>query len=64
MNDSQITGLSVFASGVYPVELSAGKRINAEHRIPVHASVDVSTGEVRFFVDPDVIDALRRDTLG
>lgn len=64
MNDSQINGLSVFASGVFPVELSAGKRINANHRVPVRASVDVSTGEVRFFVEPEAIEILRRDTDG
>ncbi len=64
MNDSQINGLSVFANGVFPVELSAGKRINASHRVAVRASVDVSTGEVRFFVEPEAIEILRRDTDG
>jgi hypothetical protein len=47
---------------VYPVELSAGKRISGRHRVPVRASVDVSTGEVRFYVDPDAIEILRHDT--
>ncbi len=61
MDNSEISDLSVFASGVYPVEISAGKRINASHRVPVRASVDVSTGEVRFHVDPDGIEVLRRD---
>lgn len=64
MENSKIDGLSVFASGVYAVELSAGKRINANHRVPVRASVDVSTGEVRFYVDPEAIDILSRDTAG
>ena len=59
MDESLIDGLSVYASGVFPVELSAGKRINARHRVPVQASVDGSTGEVRFFVDPAAIKVLR-----
>lgn len=61
MDKSQIDGLSVFANGVFPVEISAGKRINASHRVPVLASVDVSTGEVRFSVDPDAVKVLMRD---
>lgn len=62
MEDSQISGLSVFASGTYPVEISAGKRIDARHRVTVHASVDVSTGEVRFSVTPEAVEILSRDT--
>lgn len=62
MEDSQISGLSVFASGVWPVEVSVGKRIDAGHRVAVHASVDVSTGEVRFSVDPEGLEVLRRDS--
>lgn len=62
MENSQLSGLSVFASGVWPVEISAGKRINAVHRVPVRASVDVATGEVRFHVDSEGIDILRRDS--
>jgi hypothetical protein len=62
MEKSQIDGLSVFAQGVYPVEISAGKRINANRRVSVKASVDVSTGEVRFYVDPEEIQILSRDT--
>jgi len=49
---------------MYPVELSVGKRINGHHRMPVRASVEVSTGEVRFYVDPDGIEILRCDTDG
>jgi len=59
-----ISGLSVYASGVYPVQLSVGKRINGHHRIPVRASVEVSTGEVGFYVDPGGIEILRCDTDG
>ena len=62
MENLQIAGLSVFASGVYVVELSAGKRVNAKHRVPVQASVDVLTGEVRFYVYPEAIEILSRDT--
>lgn len=61
MKNSHLDGLSVHASGVYPVELSVGKRINGRHRVPVLASVEVSTGEVRFYVDPEAIEILRRD---
>ena len=64
MENSHLSGLSVCASGVYPVELSVGKRINGHHRILVRASVEVSTGEVRFYVDPEAIEILRRDTDG
>lgn len=61
MENSQLDGLSVFAQGVYPVEISAGKRINGKHRVPVLASVDASTGEVRFYVDSEAIKILSRD---
>jgi hypothetical protein len=64
METSTIDGLSVFAQGVYPVELSVGKRINGNHRVPVQASVDAATGEVRFQVDLEGIDILRRDSRG
>jgi len=52
----------VFAYGVFPVEISAGKRVNGRHRVPVRASVDVSTGEVRFSVAPEAIKILIDDT--
>ena len=58
MEKSQIDGLNVFASGVFAVEISVGKRINASHREPVLASVDVSTGEVRFYVDLEAVKVL------
>jgi len=64
MGNSHLSGLSVYASGVYPVGLSVGKRINGHHRIPVWASVEVSTGEVRFYVDLDGIEILHCDTDG
>jgi hypothetical protein len=46
---------------VFPVEISVGKRINARHRVPVSASVDASTGEVRLYVDQDAITILQGD---
>lgn len=61
MENTSLGGLSVHASGVWPVELSVGKRINASHRVPVQASIDPSTGEVRFYVDAKAIEILRRD---
>ena len=64
MESSHLSGLSVYASGVYPVELSVGKRINGDHRIPVRSSVEVTTGEVRFYVDPEAIEILRCDADG
>lgn len=59
MDESKIDGLSVYSSGVFPVELSVGKHINARHRVPVRATVDGSTGEVRFYVDQAGIKILR-----
>lgn len=61
MENQQIDHLSVFASGVYPVEVSVGKRVDARHRVPVHASVDVITGEVRFFVASESVPVLQQD---
>jgi hypothetical protein len=62
MEDQKISELSVSASGVWPVELSVGKRIDARHRVTVKASVDRSTGEVRFYVDSEAIEVLTRDS--
>ncbi|WP_407342190.1 hypothetical protein [Pengzhenrongella phosphoraccumulans] len=62
MENLQIRDLDVFANGMFPVEISAGKRVNGRHRVPVRASVDVSTGEVRFSVAPEAIKILVDDT--
>lgn len=62
MENSHLSGLSVYASGAYPVELSVGKRISGRHRVTVLASVEVSTGEVRFYIDPEAVEILRRDS--
>jgi len=64
MDDSRISGLSVFASGVHPVELSLGKRVNGHHRVPVKASVEDPTGEVRFYVEAEAINILDADSAG
>jgi hypothetical protein len=61
MENSQLSGLSVYASGTYPVELSVGKRISGRHRVPLRASVEISTGEVRFYLDPEGIEILQND---
>lgn len=61
MGSSQLSGLSVYASGTYPVELSVGKRVSARHRVPLRASVDISSGEVSFYVDPEEIEILQND---
>ncbi len=64
MEKVQIDGLSVFANGVFPVKASAGKCISANHRVRVLASVDVSTGEVRFYVESEAAKILSRDIDG
>lgn len=61
MENSQLSGLSVCTSGTYPVELSAGKRISGRHRVPLRAALEISTGEVRFYVDPEGIEILQND---
>ncbi len=61
MENSQLSGLSIYASGTFPVELSVGKRISGRHRVPLRASVEISTGEVRFHVDPEGIKILQND---
>ena len=61
MENWQLSRLGVYASGTYPVELSVGKRISGRHRVPLPASVEISTGEVRFYVDPEGIVILQND---
>ena len=61
MENSQLSGLSVYASGTFPVELSVGKRISGRHRVPLRASVEIATGEVRFYVDPEGVEILQDD---
>ncbi len=59
--NSRLSGLSIYASGTFPVELSVGKRISGRHRVPLRASVEISTGEVSFHVDPEGIKILQND---
>lgn len=57
-----IKGLKVDAAGSYKLEISpgdAGLVSRLRHRVEVHAEVNATTGEVRFFVDPADIDTLR-----
>ncbi len=63
MENSQLTGLSVYASGTYSVELLVGKRISGRHRVPLRASVEISKGEVRFYVDPEGVEILQNDAV-
>jgi len=58
-DNGMIRDLSVYAQGVYKVQLSSGKKLSASHRVDVKAKVDPATGEVRFYVDPDELDVLR-----
>jgi len=57
---NKIEDLVVYASGVYPVELSKGKSISQTKRIKLKASVDCETGEVSFYVDKDDIKKLEK----
>ena len=59
IEDEMINDLSVYAQAVYIVELSKGCRINAAKRVPVKASVNPKTGEVKFYVDQKEIEKLR-----
>ncbi len=54
----KIEDLVVYASGLFPVELSKGKTISQTKRIKLKASVDRETGEVSFYVDKDDIKKL------
>lgn len=49
----RITGLDVYALGAYQTELSFGKTNNASKRVPLKADVDLTTGAVSFYVDPE-----------
>lgn len=53
-----MTGLSVYAQGVYPVQLVC-QTPEGIRRVDVRARVDVSTGRVEFCVPPDQIDRVR-----
>ena len=44
----------VYAMGVYRVELSDGKQISGNKRLPLFARVD-STGKVEFYVEPNAV---------
>ena len=46
--------LEVYAMGVYRVELSDGKQISGNKRLPLFARVD-STGKVEFYVEPNAV---------
>ncbi len=55
----EITGLSVFEiSNGASVVLSNGTAWTAKRRATLRAAVDVETGEVRFYIDPDDVKKL------
>lgn len=55
MRDSKPLTLRLFASATYPVQLASAVSYRQKDRLDVHAEVDPETGEVRLFVDPDVL---------
>ncbi|THG32643.1 hypothetical protein E6C70_12945 [Glaciibacter flavus] len=59
MDEDDVTELSLFAGGVYLVELSSGRHVSDKRRVPLRASVDEKTGEVRLFVDPESLSRLQ-----
>ncbi|MFV0351655.1 MAG: helix-turn-helix domain-containing protein [Oscillospiraceae bacterium] len=58
IEDVYITDIDVFAAGQFKVELSKGKKVSATNRIPVKASVNKETGEVKFYIDKASISCL------
>ncbi len=60
MSEKKIVDLAVYASGIYPVELSRGKRIRVAQRVKLKASVDCDTGKVTFYVNKDDIEKLEK----
>lgn len=54
----EITGLRVSAAQSYVLELSDSHTMSTKRRAKVKAAVDVGTGEVRFYVEPQDIAKL------
>lgn len=50
MSENKIEDLVVYASGIYPVEISNEKKIITTKRVKLNASVDRETGEVSFYI--------------
>ncbi|WP_407341973.1 hypothetical protein [Pengzhenrongella phosphoraccumulans] len=53
-----VDGISVYAMGTLRVELSDGKKVNAQRRAPLLARVDLETGRVELYVDEKGIQIL------
>jgi len=59
--DSELVeDLSVYAQGVYRVELSKGKRISSAGRCGVRAAVCPTCGDVSLTADPTELDRMLR----
>lgn len=56
-----VEDLSVYAQGVYRVELSKGKRISSEGRCGVKAAVCPVCGDVSLTADPSELARILRD---
>ena len=54
----EITGLRVSAAQSYLLELSDSHTMSTKRRAKVRAAVDVETGEVRFYIDPEDVKKL------
>lgn len=55
----EISGLTVSADPTYnEIELSNGRTFSSKRRAHVTAAVDVQTGEVRFYIDPEDVSKL------
>lgn len=56
--ENYINELDVYASGQFKVELTKSKKVSSTNRVPVKASVNKGTGEVKFYIDKDLINRL------
>lgn len=55
----EISGLTVSTDQTYnEIELSNGRTFSSKRRAHVTAAVDVETGEVRFYIDPQDVTKL------
>lgn len=54
----ELTGLRVSAGQSYVIELSDGHTLSTKRRVNLKAAVDIETGEVRFYIDPEDVHKL------
>jgi len=57
--EHMIDGVDVYAMGALRVELSDGKKVNAQRRAPLFARVDLESGRVELYVDKEGVQALQ-----